>query len=93
MTPSDITLEIYPTLKDFRNKNIQNQYDLLKTVHSTLQMSNDSLLTEDQEQLPDSAWGTTPQTETQHWILSPVYSNTPAQWHKNHTKINPKHLT
>ena len=43
--PSDITLEIYSSMKDFENTIIQNQ----QIVDSELQTPIDSLLMEDQD--------------------------------------------
>ena len=38
-TPNDITPEIYPFIKDFENKNIQDQQCHLQAVDSALQMA------------------------------------------------------
>ena len=45
ITPRDITLEFYPSIKEFENKVMHNKQETIQGVDSTFQTLLDSLLT------------------------------------------------
>ena len=76
----EITLEIYPSLTDFKQSVGQDQANTVQVVDNALQMSIDSLFTEDLDSVSDTvANALLQQTTGGHWLPMVANSHVPAQ--------------
>ena len=86
ITPKDITLEIYLSLKDFENKVLYNQQDIIKVSDSTLQTPIDSLSDRGQDQITDPTVEEQPQqAATPNWLTMAVALQYTDHMADNHT--------